>query len=124
VDKLVVYIETQRVSVLLEHHVEGPGVGSCFWRPYWHGSIQDPDWRRIVRAIDSSLVNRASIRSEGSLPPDEPTEASRRSVPVEAVKPRRNNVSVPALLATVILLVMFVGVVAFVLRSVLSAPPF
>ena len=85
---------------------------------HWHGSIQDPNWRRVVRAIGSSLDDRASIRSEGSLPPDEPIDASRRSEPVEAVKPRRNVVSVPAFLATIILLIMVMGLVAFVLQSV------
>ena len=84
----------------------------------WRGSIQDPDWRRIVRAINSSLEDRARVHREGSLPPNEPTEASQRSVPVEAVKPHRNVVSVPALLATIILLIMVAGLVAFVLRSV------
>jgi len=85
---------------------------------HWHGSIQDPEWRRVVRAIESSLDDRASMRSEGSLPPDEPIDASQRSVPIEPVKPHRNVVSVPALLATIILLIMVAGLVAFVLRSV------
>jgi hypothetical protein len=83
---------------------------------HWHGSIQDPDWRRIVRAIDSSIAQ--AFTAKAHCRPDEPTEASQRSVPVEAVKPRRNDQGVPALLATVILVAMLVGLVAFVLRSV------
>lgn len=81
---------------------------------HWHGSIQDPEWRRVVRALESSLENGAVIRSGGSTPPD----ASRRSVAGEAVKRRRNGMSVPVFLATIILLIMVMGMVAFVLRSV------
>jgi hypothetical protein len=30
---------------------------------HWHGSIQDPDWRRIVRAIDSSIAQAFTAKA-------------------------------------------------------------
>lgn len=85
---------------------------------HWHGSIKDPEWRRVVGAIESSLRDRAIIRSEESLPPEEPMEASRQSVPVEVVKPQRTHVSAPAVLAVAILVVMFLGMLVFAFRLV------
>lgn len=84
----------------------------------WHGSIQDPEWRRVVDAIESSLQERASIRSAESVPPDDPLEASRPSIPVEIVKPQRTHVSASAILAIAIVMIMLLGIFVFAMRLV------
>jgi hypothetical protein len=87
---------------------------------HWQGSIQDSEWRRVVEAIESSIQARRS-----SLPPEPETEevgdeleASRRSIPVVPVKPKRTHVSASAILAIAIVMFMLLGIFVFALRLV------
>ena len=84
---------------------------------HWHGSTQDTEWRRVVSAIESSLADRADGPRDASLPPDEPMEASRRSIPPLVVEPQRARVSAPATLAVVILMITILGILVFAFRS-------
>lgn len=88
---------------------------------HWHGSIQDPEWRRVVDAIESSLKSRDDIHDDETEPEGAPIEleASRRSIPVEDVKPQRTHVSASAISYIVVLaivMVMLLGIFVFALR--------
>jgi len=87
---------------------------------HWHGSVQDPEWRRVINAIESSLGDKESIERE-SVAPQEPqpeAEISRRSIPIETVKPPRTHVSASAILAIAIVMIMLLGIFVFALRLV------
>jgi hypothetical protein len=89
----------------------------------WQGSIQDPEWRRVVEAIESSIRDHRT-----SHPPEPETEedrleleASQRSIPfepVEPVKAKRTHVSASAILAIAIVMFMLLGIFVFALRLV------
>lgn len=87
---------------------------------HWHGSIQDPEWRRVVDAIDSSLKSRDGIHDDETEPEEAPIELeeSRRSIPIEVVKPQRTHVSASAILAIAIVMIMLLGIFVFALRLV------
>jgi len=84
---------------------------------HWHGSIQDPEWRRVVDAIESSLQDRPSIRSDRSVPPGDAMEASRRSIP-ETAKPQRPYTGATAILGIAIAMILLLGIFLFALRRV------
>jgi len=88
---------------------------------HWHGSIQDPEWRRVVDAIESSIRDRQSPGQDAAenqeLEPEE-LEASRRSIPVQVAKAPRTHVSASAILAIAIVMIMLLGIAVFALRLV------
>lgn len=88
---------------------------------HWHGSIQDPEWRRVVDAIESSIRDRQNLGLDAAenqeLEPEE-LEASRRSIPVQVAKAPRTHVSASAILAIAIVMIMLLGIVVFALRLV------
>ena len=88
----------------------------------WHGSIQDPEWRNVVDAIEFSLAARTSVQPEA---PEEEQEVaqlveSRRSVPLQAKPVKRTglHVNASALLAIAIVMIMLLGIFVFALRLV------
>lgn len=110
-------------SVLVPLRIDQTGLPFGFARIHttdllhWHGSIQDPEWRRVVDAIESSLADRASDRSDASLPPDDPMDVSRHSIPAQVVEPQRTGLSAPAIVAGVALSIVILGLFVFVFRS-------
>lgn len=87
---------------------------------HWHGSVQDPEWRRVINAIESSLGETESIQRE-SVPPEAPqadVESPHRSIPMETAKPPRTHVSASAILAIAIVMIMLLGIFVFALRLV------
>jgi hypothetical protein len=88
---------------------------------HWHGSIQDPEWRRVVDAIESSIANQASAQRDSfeeiEIEPEK-LEASRRSIPVQVAKAPRTHVSASAILAIAIVMIMLLGIFVFALRLV------
>jgi hypothetical protein len=88
---------------------------------HWHGSIQDPEWRRVIDSIESSMTSPASGQRdsfEGIELEPEQLEESRRSIPIEVVKPQRTHVSASAILAIAIVMIMLLGIFVFALRLV------
>jgi len=88
---------------------------------HWHGSIQDPEWRRVVDAIESSIASEVRTERDSfeqiEVEP-EALEASRRSIPVEVAKPPRTHVSASAILAIAIVMIMLLGIFVFAMRLV------
>lgn len=87
---------------------------------HWHGSIQDPEWRRVVDSIESSLRDRESIHPVETEPEEvqDDLEALPRSISEEVVKPPRTHVSASAILAIAIVMIMLLGIFVFALRLV------
>jgi hypothetical protein len=116
-------------SVLVPLRIDNTGLPFGFARIQttdlfeWQGSIQDPEWRLVVEAIESSIQGRRT-----SPPPELETEevgdeleASRRSIPfepVQPVKPKRTHVSASAILAIAIVMFMLLGIFVFAMRLV------
>lgn len=87
---------------------------------HWHGSVQDPEWRRVIKAIESSFGEKESVERESAAPevPEVEVESSRRSIPIETAKPPRTHVSASAILAIAIVMIMLLGIFVFALRLV------
>ena len=75
---------------------------------HWEGSTRDPEWRRVVDAIESSLRIRERHAPQ--------VEQTRPSTPTKTVMPKRTFLGVHAILAIVMMVVMIVGIAMFVLR--------
>ena len=86
---------------------------------HWNGSIQDPEWRRVVSALELSLQESDGIRSDSTAPEATEPEAERshRSIPIQTEEPQRTHVSASAIVAIAVVMIMLLGIFVFALRS-------
>ncbi|TFH28449.1 MAG: toll/interleukin-1 receptor domain-containing protein [Myxococcales bacterium] len=84
----------------------------------WHGSTRDPEWRRVVDAIESSL----RMREQAAIGPEKvdgdaaQVDRTSRSTPAKTEIPQRKLFSGPAFVTTMMMLVMLAGIAFFLLR--------
>lgn len=85
---------------------------------HWHGSTRDPEWRRVVDAIESSLRmrERAAIGPEKFDGDAAQVDRTSRSTPAKTEIPQRKIFSAPAFLTATMMVVMLAGIAFFLLR--------
>lgn len=85
---------------------------------HWHGSTRDPEWRRVLAAIESRLPpdHHAGGDSDKSAENTLRADPARRSMPPNTVIPKRTFLSGPVLVAIATMVGMLAGFVYFALR--------
>ena len=86
---------------------------------HWHGSTRDPEWRRVMAAIESCLPpgDRTSGHSDENPETTLRGAPTRHSTPPNAVTPKRPFLGGPVLIAIIMMLGMLAGFVYFALRT-------